>query len=139
MAELVRFSVSMDEALLKRFDLRAKRRGAANRSEAIRDLIRCALVEEEWEAGKGPSMAAVVLVYDHHTRELDARLNRIQHEQPEAVVSSLHIHVDKDTCMEVVVLRGQRRVIQDVAYRLIGARGVIHGRLVASTTGRGLS
>jgi len=137
-AETVRFGVSMNARLLEKFDSLAKRRGAANRSEAIRDLVRDALVDEQWRSGKGRSMAAVVIVYDHHARDLNARLNSIQHEHPGAVVSSLHIHVDKHRCMEIIVLRGERRLLSDIAYRIIGTKGVIHGRLVASTTGEEL-
>ncbi len=138
MSQLVRFGVSMDADLLDKFDSLAQRRGAANRSEAIRDLVRDALVEESWQRGKGTSMAAAVIVYDHHTRDLLARLTHIQHERPEAVVSSMHIHVDKHRCMEIIVLRGRREVIGNLGYRLIGTKGVIHGHLVASTTGEEL-
>lgn len=139
MSRVARFGVSMDSDLLRKFDALAQRRGAANRSEAIRDLVRDALVEEQWQKGKGAAMAAVVIVYDHHTRDLNARLNHIQHEYPGAVVSSLHVHVSKHTCMEIIVLRGKRALLSDLGYRLIGTKGVIHGRLVASTTGRELT
>ena len=138
MSETVRFGVSMDSDLLEKFDALAQRKGAANRSEAIRDLVRDALVEERWQMGSGDAMAAAVIVYDHHTRDLNARLNRIQHEHPHVVLSSLHIHVDKHTCMEIIVLRGKRSILSDVGYRLIGTKGVIHGRLVPSTTGEEL-
>ncbi len=139
MSQLVRFSVSMDSELLENFDALAKRRGAANRSEAIRDLIRDALVEEDWKSGTGEAMAAVVIVYDHHSRHINNRLNSIQHDNPEAVVSSLHIHMDEHRCMEVIVLRGERELLSQLAYRIVGTRGVIHGRMLTSTTGKGLS
>ncbi len=139
MSQLVRFSVSMDSELLDNFDALAKRRGAANRSEAIRDLIRDALVEEDWKSGKGEAMAAVVIVYDHHSRDINNRLNGIQHENPGAVVSSLHIHMDEHRCMEIIVLRGERELLSQLAYRIVGTRGVIHGRMLTSTTGKGLS
>ena len=135
MAETVRFGVSMDAKLLEKLDSLARRRGAANRSEAIRDLVRDALVEEGWRKGKGKSMAAVVIVYDHHARDLNARLNRMQHEHPSTVLSSLHIHVDRRRCMEIIVLRGERALLSELGHRLIGTKGVIHGRFVASTTG----
>jgi CopG family transcriptional regulator, nickel-responsive regulator len=138
-SNLVRFGVSMDSDLLKKFDALAQRRGAANRSEAIRDLVRDALVEQEWQAGGGNSMAAVVIVYDHHARDLNHRLNHIQHEHPDTVVSSLHVHVDEHRCMEIIVLRGERRLLTELGYRLIGTKGVIHGRLMPSTTGQELA
>jgi len=138
-SELVRFGVSMEADLLGKFDSLARRKGAANRSEALRDLVRDALVDEEWQQGRGEAMAAVVIVYDHHARDLNARLNSIQHEHPEAVVSALHIHVDKHRCMEIIVLRGERRLLRELSYRVMGTRGVIHGKLVPSTTGEELT
>jgi CopG family nickel-responsive transcriptional regulator len=83
-------------------------------------------------------MAAVVLVYRHGSRDLDARLARIQHGHPDVVVSALHVHVDRRRCMEVIVLRGERALLSELGYRLIGTRGVLHGRLVPSTTGEEL-
>jgi CopG family nickel-responsive transcriptional regulator len=135
MSDIVRFGVSMDEDLLGKFDKLARRKGASNRSEAIRGLVRDALVEQGWHEGAGEAMAAAILVYDHHAHDLNKRLNDIQHEHPEAVVSSLHVHVDKHTCMEIIVLRGKRKLLTELGYRLIGTKGVIHGRLVPSTTG----
>ena len=139
MSKVQRFGVSMDGDLLRKFDSLAKRRGAANRSEAIRDLVREALVEEHWQHGAAESMAALVIVYDHHARDVGNRLNRIQHQHPKAVVATLHVHVDKHRCMEVIVLRGKRPLLSDLGYRIIGSKGVIHGRLVASTTGKELT
>jgi len=139
MGQTMRFGVSMDEDLLAKFDSLARRRGAANRSEALRDLVRDALVEERWQSGKGETMAAVVIVYDHHTRDLNARLNHIQHEHPRAVVSSMHIHIDAHQCMELIVLRGKPSLLTKLGHRIIGTKGVIHGRLVPSTTGRELT
>ena len=138
MAEIVRFGVSMDKGLLRKFDALAQRKGAANRSEAIRDLVRDALVEQQWQEGAGEAMAAAILVYDHHAHDLSKRLNHIQHEHPKTVVSSLHVHVDKHTCMEIIVLRGKRTLLTELGCRLIGTKGVIHGRLVPSTTGEEL-
>jgi len=137
--DVVRFGVSIDPALLAKFDALAQRKGAASRSEAIRDLVRDALVEQRWQEGAGEAMAAAILVYDHHAHDLNNRLNHIQHEHTEAVVSSLHVHVDKHTCMEIIVLRGKRTLLTELGYRLIGTKGVIHGRLVPSTTGQELT
>jgi CopG family nickel-responsive transcriptional regulator len=137
-SELVRFGVSMEAGLLAKFDALARRRGAASRSEAIRGLVRDALVDERWEEGTGRAMAALVIVYEHHG-DVGARLTRLQHEHPRAVVSSLHIHVDEHRCMEVIVLRGRRSLLSELAHRIIGTRGVLHGRLVTSTTGEELT
>lgn len=125
----------MESELLAKFDELAQRKGAANRSEAVRDLIRDALVEQCWRRGTGEAMAAVILLYDHHAHDLNKRLNHIQHAHPHAVVSTLHVHVSEHTCMEVVVLRGERQLLTEIGYRLIGTKGVLHGRLVPSTTG----
>ena len=104
-SELVRFGVAMDNDLLDRFDALIARRGYATRSEALRDLVRGALVEAHLEAD-GPAVATLTLVYDHHVRELSERLTEMQHDLGEHVVSTLHVHLDHDHCMEVIVLRG---------------------------------
>ena len=133
MAKLVRFGVSMDERLLASLDRLVGRGGAANRSEAIRDLIRAEQVRESWEKGQGPVIATLTLVYDHHVREVNERLLNLQHDHEDVVHSAMHVHVSHRMCLEVIVLRGKPREIQDLADRLIAAHGVKHGRLVATT------
>jgi CopG family nickel-responsive transcriptional regulator len=139
MAQLVRFGVSMDAELLAAFDGLIHRKGYANRSEAIRDLVRDALVQSEWDEDTAPAAAALCLVYDHHTPDLTARLTRIQHEFAESIVSTLHVHLGRRDCLEVIILRGMPGHLQRVADRLISARGVKHGRLVATTSGEGIT
>jgi len=138
MAEVVRFGISADERLLERFDALIADKGYVNRSEAVRDLIRNALVEEQWAVGEEEAVGTVTLVYDHHTSDLAERLTEHQHSHHEEIVSTLHIHLDAHHCLEVVVLRGQAREIGRLASALISTKGVKHGKFVATTTGHGV-
>jgi CopG family nickel-responsive transcriptional regulator len=127
--ELVRFGVAMDGDLLERFDRRIERRGYANRSEALRDLIRADLAEEHVKGG-GLGAATLTIVYDHHVRELTERLTEMQHDLGDAVVSTLHVHLDHDHCLEVIVMRGPAFELQEACDRIIATKGVEHGRVV---------
>ncbi|PLX92361.1 MAG: nickel-responsive transcriptional regulator NikR [Desulfuromonas sp.] len=138
MSELSRFGISIDERLLQRFDNLISKKGYVNRSEALRDLIRAALVEEEWGDADQETVATVTLVYDHHTRDLADRLTEHQHSHHEEIVSTLHIHLDKQHCLEVVVIKGKALQVKRLADELIGTKGVKHGKLVTTTTGRNL-
>jgi len=138
MAELTRFGISIDERLLQRFDELIDRKGYVNRSEAIRDLIRSTLVEDEWGDADQQTVATVTLVYDHHTRDLADKLTEHQHSHHEEIISTLHIHLDHHHCLEVVVIKGRASRVKRLADELIGIKGVKHGKLVATTTGRNL-
>ncbi len=139
MAGVVRFGISADERLLDRFDALIAEKGYVNRSEAVRDLIRNALVEELWSVGEEEAVGTVTLVYDHHSTDLADKLTERQHSHHQEIVSTLHIHLDAHHCLEVVVLRGQAREINRLAAELIGTKGVKHGKFVATSTGDGLS
>jgi CopG family nickel-responsive transcriptional regulator len=138
LSELSRFGISIDGQLLQRFDNLIRKKGYVNRSEALRDLIRAALVEDEWGDADQETVATVTLVYDHHTRDLADRLTEHQHSHHEEIVSTLHIHLDKHHCLEVVVIKGKALRVKRLADELIGTKGVKHGKLVTSTTGRNL-
>ncbi len=138
MGEVTRFGVSLDEKLLRQFDRLIDRKGYANRSEAIRDLIREALVREQWEIGTEDAVGTITLVYDHETRDLADKLTDLQHAHYESIVSTLHVHLDPHHCLEVLVLRGTARTLKEIADRLIGTRGVKHGTFSATTEGRSL-
>jgi CopG family nickel-responsive transcriptional regulator len=138
MGNVVRFGISADGELLARFDELLARKGYGNRSEAIRDLVRNALVEEKWDVGDEETVGTVTLVYDHHTRDLSDKLTEQQHDHHDAIVSALHVHLDAHNCLEVVVVRGRAREVKRLADELIGTKGVKHGRLVTTTTGEGL-
>jgi len=134
-SDLVRFGVSIDERLLDRFDALIAEKPYVNRSEALRDLIRDALVADQWEAGDAEAIGTVTLVYDHHSHDLADKLTGHQHSHHREIVSVLHVHLDATYCLEVVVLRGIARDIKRIADGLIGTKGVKHGKFVATTTG----
>jgi CopG family nickel-responsive transcriptional regulator len=126
----------MDARLLDKFDALIERKGYANRSEAIRDLIRAQLVEEQWREATGKVAATVTLVYDHHSRQVADRLADLQHHHHDLVVSATHVHLDNDNCLEVVILRGLARAVRALADELIACKGVKHGKAVLTTEGK---
>lgn len=135
--DLMRFSVAMPEELLVRFDRLVARRGLAkNRSEVVRDLVRDALVEDECALPGVEVMGTLTIVYDHHASDLQDKLHTIQHDCFESIVSTMHVHVDEHTCLEVIVIRGETGLVQDVANLILGTKGVQNGKLVVTTTGR---
>jgi len=138
MSEIARFGVSIDCQLIKKFDALIGRKGYATRSEAIRDMIRDSLVEQQWESGSRETVGTITLVYNHHTRELDHSLTDMQHRSYGHIISALHVHLDAHNCLEVLVVRGKSRDIKKIADRLIGTRGVKHGKLTMTTTGKEL-
>lgn len=142
MSDLVRFGVSLEKDLLNDFDKHISEKGYQNRSEAIRDLIREKLVEKEWEASgdddDGGRMAVLTIVYDHHQADLTKTLTDIQHKSHGVVYSTLHIHLDHDNCLEILVLKGKVEDIQHLGDKIISTRGVRHGKMIFTTTGKGL-
>ncbi len=139
MAGITRFGVSIDTRLIRKFDALIARKGYATRSEAIRDMIRDTLVAEEWETADHETVGTITLVYNHHTRELDHALNDMQHRSFHQIVSALHVHLDAHNCLEVLVVKGRSSEIKKIADRLIGTRGVKHGKLTMTTTGKELA
>jgi CopG family nickel-responsive transcriptional regulator len=135
---LIRFGISLDNALLERFDTLIRRKRHSNRSEAIRDLIRDALVSEEWESATLETVGTITIVYSHDKRELTDTLTDLQHGYYDSIISSMHIHLDEHNCLEVIVVRGKAKDIKAIADRLIGTKGVKHGKLSVTTTGKHL-
>src|SRR5271167_2752241 len=133
MGMLSRIGVSLDSELLERFDSFIADKGYENRSEAFRDLIRDRLVSSVVIAANALVVGTVTLIYDHHTRLLPEKLTDLQHENHEIIISTLHAHLDHESCLEVVILRGTSREVQKLADRLISTKGVQHGRLVMSS------
>lgn len=138
MGKLTRFGVSIDSDLAAKFDNKIEQEGYSNRSEAIRDLIRDNLVHDEWNLDGSITVATLSLVYNHHTRDLSENLNSLQHDHHELIVSTLHVHIDHDNCLEVLVMRGPNNRIKKISDRLLATRGVKHGKLTMTTTGKGL-
>jgi CopG family nickel-responsive transcriptional regulator len=137
MARLARFGVSLGQDLLDRFDALVAERRYASRSEAFRDLIRGALVEEEWRKG-GEVAGAITLVYDHRKRDLVNRLTEIQHEAHGLIVSTQHIHLDHDNCLEIIAVRGRAAAVRRLADALRSVKGVLRGTVSLAGTGRTL-
>jgi CopG family nickel-responsive transcriptional regulator len=138
MSELSRIGVAIDSKLLQKFDHLIAQRGYTNRSEAFRDLIRDALIGKTAERPDSIVVGTVTLVYNHHVRMLSDRLTEMQHESYHTVLSTLHVHLDHDNCLEVLVLKGKASVVQKMADALIATKGVKHGRLTITTSGAGL-
>lgn len=138
MSQLTRFGISMEEHLLNRFDTYITNHGYENRSEAIRDLVRDRLVQEEWEQEETETVGTITLIYDHHQRELSEKLTAHQHNEHDSIISTLHVHLDHHNCLEVLAVRGKAKNIQRIADQLISTRGVKHGKLVMTSTGANL-
>ncbi|HOL18187.1 MAG TPA: nickel-responsive transcriptional regulator NikR [Bacillota bacterium] len=138
MSELVRFGISMDRELLERFDREIVSGNYANRSEAIRDLIRNQLVESEWSGEDAEVAGTITLVYDHHVRGLNDLLLDVQHQYHNLILSVMHVHLTHNNCLEVMVIRGPARTAREVAGRLLGVKGVKHGKLTITSTGERL-
>ena len=136
MPELTRVSISLESALLDAFDAYLAKKGYATRSEALRDLIRDKLVQEQAQHAEGEQVAVVTLVYDHHARELAARLIDKQHHHHDLVVSSLHVHLGERHCLEVSVLRGPSAEVRHLGDDLLATKGVLHGE-ITFTSGEG--
>ena len=134
MNQTVRFSVSMEEQLVTAFDQMADKRGYSCRSEAIRDAIRSQLVRDEWDES-GDVVGVITLLYDHHTHGLSERLTDIQHHAEQCIISTTHIHLDTDTCLELIAVRGGAAMIRLLADQLRSLKGVKHGDLTGTSTG----
>jgi CopG family nickel-responsive transcriptional regulator len=138
MKKLVRFGVSLDHHLLDDFDRLIQRRKYTNRSEALRDLIRDHLVGQEWDEDK-ETVGTITFVYDHHVRDLTRKLTDLQHRFQKLILSGMHVHLDHDHCLEVLVVKGKGSEIKKVSDALVSVKGVKHGKLTMTTTGKGLS
>jgi CopG family transcriptional regulator, nickel-responsive regulator len=130
MGVLSRIGVALDSDLLKRFDDFISRLGYTNRSEAFRDLIRDRLVSERTQAPNATVVGTVTLIYDHHAHGVTEKLTELQHASHDLVVSTSHAHLDHDSCLEVLIVHGKSSRVEEFAGRLIGLKGVQHGRLV---------
>lgn len=135
MGKLVRFGVSIEEDLLKKFDEFIKEENYPTRSKAIGDLIRESLIKREWKKG-GEVAGSIILVYNHHKRELVDKLTDIQHDFHQIVLSTLHIHLDYDNCLEIVAVRGNAKEVEKLGKILKGTKGVKHSSMIITTTGK---
>ncbi len=138
MGKTIRFGVSLDSDLLEKFDALCDERSYQTRSEAIRDLIRNMLIQKEWENVHGETAGTLSMVYDHHMSDLAQKLTELQHDYLDIIVASLHVHLDHNNCMEILVLRGIGERLRELGQKLTSTKGVKHGKLTLTTTGKNL-
>ena len=137
MADLVRFGISLEKGLLEKFDSHIKSKNYTNRSEAIRDLIRGDLVKSEWKANAEVT-GAITLVYNHHKRELVNYLLDIQHDYHDSILSTQHLHLDHENCLEIIAIKGKANKISELHGKLKSAKGVKYAGFAEATTGKEL-
>jgi len=137
MSTSVRFGVSLEKGLLSKFDAYLRKNNWASRSDALRDLIRGELIKKEWAEGEEVA-GAVTLIYDHHRKDLLGRLTDLQHDYQHLVLSTQHVHLDHDHCLEIIAVKGHPAEVQKLAETLRTIKGVKHGTLTMSTTGKHL-
>lgn len=136
--KVVRFGVSVPEELLEKFDRIIEEKGYVNRSEAIRDLMRDFIIRNEWEIGDTEVAGTITMLYNHDEADVVKELLDLQHEYLEEIVSSIHVHMDEHNCLEVVIVKGKASRIKEIADRLLSLKGVKHGKLVMTGTGKEL-
>lgn len=128
---LARFGVSLDEDILEALDSFVVENKMPNRSQAIRHLVEKNLVEKKWQCNNIVA-GAVVLLYDHHKGDLTVKLNEIQHDYYDVILSSQHFHLNHDNCLEIIAVKGKALKLTELSDKLIGIKGIIHGKLVMS-------
>ncbi|WP_456473833.1 nickel-responsive transcriptional regulator NikR [Candidatus Pyrohabitans sp.] len=134
MEKLIRFGVSMNQELFERFNKVIREKGYANRSEAIRDLIRDMIIQEEWRELEKEAVASLTIMYDHAIRGVTDKLIDLQHRYHSNIISSMHVHLDSHNCMEVLVIKGKIKEIKKISDTLLSSRGVKHGKLVIASS-----
>lgn len=139
MSELIRFGVSLPKSLSDKFDSYIHKREYDNRSEAIRDLIRNELIKDEWEHQGKTIAGAITFIYDHHLRNLLNKITDLQHDFHSLIISTQHIHLDHDNCLEIVAVRGTSSEVRELHDKLKVIKGIKHTSLSMSSTGENLS
>lgn len=135
---VTRFSISLPAELARQLDQMTREKSYSNRSLAVADMIRAQLVEHRQKSGDEEIAGTITLVYDHHKQHVQATLTDIQHDHHEVIISTLHVHLDHDNCLEVLVVRGRAGLIRRIADELIAAKGVKHGKLTVTSSGKDL-
>jgi CopG family nickel-responsive transcriptional regulator len=135
---VTRFSISLPAELAEQLDRMAQEKSYANRSLAVADMIRAQLVEHQQQFGDKEIAGTITLLYDHHKQHVQAALTDIQHDHHEVIIATLHVHLDHHNCMELLAVRGKATVIKRIADELIAAKGVKHGKLTVTSTGKDL-
>ncbi|MFQ6087335.1 MAG: nickel-responsive transcriptional regulator NikR [Candidatus Methanofastidiosia archaeon] len=137
MEKVKRFGVSLKPHLLEKLDKMVREKGYPNRSKVIRDLIRDFLVEEEWRKNERV-VGTITVVYNHKASGIGEAFRKLQHSHHKNILSMTHVHIDEDMCLEVLVLKGRARKLKEISDRLLGTRGILHGKLVCTSLGRNL-
>jgi CopG family nickel-responsive transcriptional regulator len=135
---VVRFSISVPASLAKQLDRMVSQKGYDNRSLAVADMIRAHLVDHQQQLGDKEIAGTITLLYDHHKQHVQAALTDIQHDHHEVIIATLHVHLDHHNCMELLAVRGKATIIKRIADELIAAKGVKHGKLTVTSTGKDL-
>jgi CopG family transcriptional regulator, nickel-responsive regulator len=135
---VTRFSVSLPATLLNQLDRMAREKSYDNRSLAIADMIRAQLVEHHQQMGSAEIVGTITLVYDHHKQHVQETLTDIQHDHHDVIISAVHVHLDHHNCLEVLIVKGRAAQVKKIADALIAAKGVKHGKLTVTTTGKDL-
>ncbi len=138
MSKVLRFGVSLPLEVVMKFDRIIKNKKYENRSKVIGDLIRNFIVEEQWKTGNAISIGTINLVYDHHKRDLLKKINEVQHNFYNYIVSDTHVHLDHDNCLDVIIVKGKTSKIKDIADKLISIKGIKFGKLSIATKGKDL-
>ncbi len=134
-SDLARFSIAIPAKLLDEFDEYTSRRGLlVNRSEAIRNLIRDALVDDELQNPAADIVGSITVIYDHHTPDLTRKIDEVEHNYPDEVVSSMHVHLDHHSCLEVIAVKGTAYKVNELANCLLGIKGILYGKLTVAAT-----
>lgn len=131
-SKLSRFGVSMDEKLLAEFDELVKNKGYANRSEAVRDLVRDALVVDAWKDSEQFVAGSILLFYDHHQKGLLELLTAIQHDFHHEIIATTHFHLDEHNCLELIIVKGQAGSLQKLSDHLVTMKGVKYGKFTVA-------
>ena len=124
---LKRFGVSMEGNLLRKFDHLVKLKGYENRSEAVRDLVREAIIQQSWEDNEQMIAGSILLFYDHHQRNLLEEMNNIQHGVHDLILATTHFHLNHNSCLELIVVKGKVKDIQELSHKLTSLKGVSYG------------
>ncbi len=133
---LKRFGISMEAQLLQKFDRLINQRGYENRSEAIRDLVRNALLEHSWEKDEQIVAGTILLFYDHHQRNLLEELTQAQHEMHDNILATTHFHLDHSSCLELIIVKGKAKDIQQLSHKLTSLKGVQYGNFTVAPVER---
>jgi CopG family transcriptional regulator, nickel-responsive regulator len=136
---VIRFSISLPRSLASDLDVMTRQKGYANRSQAVADMVRNQLVDHRRNLGAAEIAGTITLVYDHHKPHLQASLTDIQHDHHHLIISTMHVHLDHHNCLEVLVVRGKADLIKRIADELFAAKGVKHGKLTVTTTGKDIA